>query len=88
MPTITTSPAITSQQANVLFIGNLSFFCEDSHLFELFSQYGPVEKATVVHNDEHTKSLLYGFVTMATTHAAFELQRLLDGHVFMGRRMK
>jgi RNA recognition motif-containing protein len=83
-----TTTAVAVQQQNVLFIGNLSFFCEDHHLFDLFNEYGIVEKVVVVHDADYTKSLLFGFVTMATAHTAQEVLRLLDGHMFMGRRMK
>jgi RNA recognition motif-containing protein len=82
------APSAILGQENVLFIGNLSFFCEERHLFELFNQYGPVEKVVITHNVEHTKSLLFGFVTMSTVHAAHEILRLFDGHMFMGRNMK
>ncbi len=78
----------TVSQPNILFVGNLSYFCEERHLFELFNQYGPVEKTVIIHNEQQIKSLLFGFVTMKSAHAAQELQRLMDGHMFMGRRMK
>ncbi len=78
----------TNAQNNVLFVGNLSFFCEEKHLFELFNQYGPVENVHIVRNDDHTRSLLFGFVTMTTAHAAREMHRLLNECMFMGRRMK
>jgi RNA recognition motif-containing protein len=78
----------SGNQPNVVFVGNLSYFCEENHLFELFNQYAHVQHVRVVHNDNNTRSLMFGFVTLATTREALEMERLLNNHLFMGRRMK
>lgn len=74
--------------SRVLFIGNLCYFCEEQHLWELFSEYGCVEAVRVVQNVEKTKSLMYGFITMSSNQEAAQMVDLLDGHLFMGRKIK
>ncbi len=73
---------------NVLFVGNLSFFCEERDLQNLFGQYAPVQSIRIVRNDDKTRSLMYGFVAMASNQEAMEMVKLFNDHLFMGRRMK
>jgi RNA recognition motif-containing protein len=78
----------TVEQPNVVFVGNLSYFCEETHVFELFNQYGHVQHVRIVRNDSNTRSLMFGFVTLSSIHEAREIERLLNNHMFMGRRMR
>ncbi len=78
---------------SVLFVGNLSYFCEESHLAKLFEQYGVVKKIQIIRHsdngDESTsRSLLFGFVTMSCEAFAKEVERVLNHHMFMGRRLR
>jgi RNA recognition motif-containing protein len=77
-----------SHQPNVVFVGNLSYFCEEQHLFRLFSQYGHVQRVFIVQNDSNTKSLMFGFVTLLSDVEAREIEKLLHNHLFMGRRLR
>lgn len=79
---------IKNYKPNELFIGNLSYFCEEKDLFELFDQYGNVEDVRIIKNDTGTRSLMFGFVTMSSVHEAREMEKLLNGHMFMGRRIR
>ena len=81
-------PPTLADKTTILFVGNLSFFCEESHLMELFSQYGHVQGIRILLNRKQNKSLMYGFVTMQSTVEAVEMVFLLDGHLFMGRKLK
>ncbi len=72
----------------VLFVGNLSYFCEGHHLRELFEEYVQVQHARVMYNEQNTRSLMYGFVTLCSVQAAKEMERILDNHMFMGRPMR
>jgi RNA recognition motif-containing protein len=78
----------TIEQPNIVFVGNLSYFCEESDLFELFNQYGRVQHVRIVRNDTNTRSLMFGFVTLSSVHEAREMERLLNNHLFMGRSMR
>ncbi len=74
--------------AREIFVGDLSFFCDEIHLFEHFSQYGRVENCRIMKNDTRTKSLMYGFMTMATEQEASTAAHALNNTMFMGRCMK
>ncbi|KAG0553879.1 hypothetical protein M758_12G048700 [Ceratodon purpureus] len=49
---------------NKMFVGNLSWACDQEGLFELFSDYGKVVEAKVVYDKETGRSRGFGFVTM------------------------
>lgn len=83
-----TVSSTTNKNHSVLFVGNLSFFCEEKHLYDLFSQYAHIEHVRILQNTNKTKSLMYGFVTVTAEDEAMELTHLLDGHLFMGRRLR
>jgi polyadenylate-binding protein len=71
-----------------LFVGNLSFFCKEEDLRVFFQQYSRIEYLRVLYNRRLRKSLMYGFVTLSTETEAANVLHLLDGHLFMGRKIK
>lgn len=72
-----------------VFVGNLSFFCKEDHLVELFKQYGPVLKVTVARNvDMANNSLLYGYVEFERAEDASRAMDGTHGNLFMGRRLR
>lgn len=79
-------------QTKIVFVGNLSYFCEDHHLHDLFNEYGQVDNARVMRSDDNTRSLMFGFVTMASVNQAKEVTRIFSnngqGHMFMGRKIR
>lgn len=78
----------TNDQGKVVFVGNLSFFCEEQHLRELAMHYSRPESVRVIWNDDNTKSLMFGFVRLSTPQEAEQLERALDGMFFMGRHIR
>ncbi len=71
-----------------IFIGNLSYFCEDQHLQQLCAQYGHVERVRVCRSDDQIKPLQYGFATMSTRAEAEKVVNALQGQLFMGRKLR
>ncbi len=71
-----------------LYVGNLSYFCEEYHLWELFGRIGNVDRCFVIHNYEGTRSLLFGFVRMATVDEALFAIKVLNDQMFMGKALK
>lgn len=69
-----------------VFVGNLSYFCTNRALTELFSSYGAVYSA-VVRRSKRNVPLHYGFVELSATEAPSAIQEL-DGREFMGRKLK
>ncbi len=86
--TFSTDLSRSSEESNGVFVGNLSFFCEECHLYDLFLEYGQVQHARIVRNDNNSRSLLFGFVTMSSPHEAAEMARLLNNHLYMGRSLR
>jgi hypothetical protein len=80
--------AIKNYKPNELFVGNLSYFCEEKDLYALFEENGHVEDVRIIKNDSGTRSLMFGFVTMSTIHETREMEKLLNGQMFMGRKLK
>ncbi len=86
-----------SQQSSVImknevFVGNLSYFCDESDLYNLFNSYADVTYCRVMRNanniDRQNRSLLFGFVTLSSVHEAKEMSKLLTGMLFMGRLLR
>jgi RNA recognition motif-containing protein len=87
-----TSSSTSSKHHNFnpceLFVGDLSFFCDERDLYALFEQCGTVQDVRIIRNDHGTRSLMFGFVTMSDVHEARESERLLHGQYFMGRTLR
>ncbi len=71
-----------------LFVGNLSYFCEEKDIFALFNDYSTVTNVRIMRTDDQTRSLKYGFVVIANHQELEEICRLLNGHLFMGRCLR
>ncbi len=76
------------ENPNEVFVGNLSFFCEEQHLLELFQPYSTVTHCRIMRSEDRTRSLLFGFIAFATHHEMIEMCKLFNGHVFFGRRLR
>jgi RNA recognition motif-containing protein len=70
-----------------LFVGDLSFFCSEKHLHELFQPYSPVD-IRIKRSDTRGRSLMFGFVKMESQEMASRASADLNGKVFMGRVIK
>ena len=71
-----------------LFIGNLSIYCIEKDLFNLFSKYGNVQAVIVKTNSKTKLGLGYGFVRFSTREEAAIAMRELHGSIFMGREIR
>ncbi len=72
-----------------LFVGNLSYFCEERHLYDLFNTYSNVLDARIMRGgDDNKRSLIYGFVTLSSLYELEEMSKLLNNHLLLGRRMR
>lgn len=71
---------------NKLYVGNLSFATEESHLQTLFAGDGRQVTSVRIMTDRETKrSKGFGFVEMATPEDAQKAIAALHGQEFMGR---
>ncbi len=81
-------PVLVIRKPNEVFVGDLSYFCEEKDLFDLFSQYGTVDNCRIVRNDSKNRSLMFGFVCMSNEQEAQAVAKILHNSTFMGRAMK
>jgi RNA recognition motif-containing protein len=81
-------PSIPRSQPNEIFVGNLSFFCNEKHLYDYFSLYSHVTNVRITRNVHKHRSLMFGFVAFKTPQEAREMAKLMDGHFFMGRYLR
>ena len=73
---------------NELFVGDLSYFCTEKDLANLFGKYGGVLATRIKRPDgssPNSRSLMYGFVCMETLEGAYAAARSLHRSLFMGR---
>ncbi len=72
-----------------LFVGNVSFFCQENQLLELFGTIGLVTHCQIVRNEGHRRArpLLYAFVCMSTRKEAMQAIKAINGMMFMGRNL-
>jgi RNA recognition motif-containing protein len=65
-----------------IFVGNLSYFCTNKTLVELFSTVGPVHEV-MVRKSRRNQPLHYGFVEMSPEDASKALE-VMHNKDFMG----
>ncbi len=71
-----------------LFVGDLSFFCQEQDLYNLFSQFGDVQSVRIIRNGHRKRSLTFGFVALSSPQEARNMMHLFNKHLFMGRNLK
>ncbi len=77
---------LSSFVMSFLVVENLSFFCEESHLFNLFDQYADVQLIKIVKDGSGCPR--FAHITITSENYAVEMQRILNNHLFMGRRLR
>lgn len=79
---------------NELFVGNLSYFCQENDLYQFLDGYCHVSNVRIMRgvtnnsNGKPHRPLLFGFVTVATVQEAHEMSKLMTGMIFMGRKLR
>ncbi len=71
-----------------IFVGDLSFFCHENDVFQLFSQFGQVMEVRIKKSEGNGKSLMFGFVKMSSMMESDEAIKRLNGIMYMGRTLK
>lgn len=67
-----------------IFVSSLNFRARKEDLIELFSQFGEVTSARIIHNKETHRSRGYGFVEMSEEDGMKAIEAL-NGTEHMGR---
>lgn len=73
---------------NTLFVGDLSIFCTEDDLRELFEKFGELSEVKIIRCEETKKNLSYGFVKYVETEAAVKANEELNGTMLCGRPLR
>ena len=71
-----------------IYVGNLSFDTNEQGLQTLFSQYGQVDRVSLITDRDTGRSRGFAFVTMGDGGAAQSAIDALNGKEFEGRTLK
>jgi RNA recognition motif-containing protein len=71
-----------------LFIGDLSIFCTEEIIEEIFAPYGKIIYTTIMKCSNTNKSLCYGFLKFASWQDAVRAKDDLNGQVICGRAIR
>jgi RNA recognition motif-containing protein len=71
-----------------LFIGDLSAFCTERDIHDLFATYGEVTEIKIMRSEETHRNLSYGFLKYASITAAANALNALNGVLFCGRHLR
>ena len=71
-----------------IYVGNLPYSVTQEDLTTLFSEFGNVERATVVMDRETNRSKGFGFVEMADNAAATQAIEALNNTELNGRALR
>lgn len=74
--------------SNKLYVGNLSFDCDQASLEGEFANLGTVDSCKVIMDRDTGRSRGFAFVEMGTPEEARTCIDELDGKEFMGRNMR
>jgi RNA recognition motif-containing protein len=75
------------QAKQSLFLGDLSYFCEESHIATLFEKYGPIVAINICRTNDG-EPLYYGFIELAEEESKLLAWKELDGVELLGRNLK
>lgn len=81
------SPNLLPEACRSLFLGDLSCFCQENEIYDIFSQFGPIDEIRIKRNEEGL-GLGYGFVTFLEMKSAEAALLGADGMVILGRPVK
>jgi RNA recognition motif-containing protein len=71
-----------------IFVGNLSVFCTEQDLEQVFSRYGTILEIRMAKSEDRSKHLSYGFIKFASVASAQLAMIELDGRILCGRPLK
>lgn len=81
-------PKATSSSS--VFVGDLSYFCQEVDLYQLFRPFGEILRVTVVRGKDGKttkKTCYYGFVDFCNPSSAQSAIEAMQGKMFLGRNL-
>jgi len=71
-----------------IYVGNMSYDVTEEDLQQLFEEYGPVSKATIINDRDTGRPKGFGFVEMENQADGEQAIQELDGSAVKGRDIK
>lgn len=78
----------TNPPRNSLFIGDLSIFCTEDDLRDLFSPFGELLEIKIMKSEDKGRSLSYGFVKFSDPACASRALNELQHKLLHGRNLR
>lgn len=86
-PSVTEEDDDSALPTKTLYVGNLPYKANESHVRDLFAQHGDVFAVRLMKDKRTGKRRGFGFVVMAATHAQSAIDALNE-HDYMQRTLK
>lgn len=74
--------------SRTIFVGDLSYYCTEEHLYQHFQSFGPIELAQLKTSKDGKPHLSYGFVKYHDSESAAAAIEAMDGKVMLGRAIR
>eukprot|EP01038_Epipyxis_sp_PR26KG_P011695 gene11695-15658_t len=71
-----------------LFIGDLSYFCEEADIIRGFEPFGEIMEVKIKRNQETNRNLSYGFLRYANSNSAKRAIEEMNGMLLCGRPVR
>lgn len=85
---LATNTVAPGANKSTLFLGDLSAFCSEADINEIFSPYGEVLEIKIMRSEETHRNLSYGFIKFAAHNSAKKALNGLNGVLFCGRNLR
>ncbi len=82
------SEDFAGSQIHTVFVGDLSIFCNETHIEEAFARFGRVLSVRIAFDVGNQKQLPYGFVEFGSTEHAEEAIKAMNGSLLCGRKLR
>lgn len=74
--------------STTLFLGDLSVYCTQQDLYNIFEPFGPIESIQLKRKSTPDARPTYGFVTYRFRESAESALRVMNGQVVSGRAIR
>lgn len=71
-----------------LFLGDLSVYCTEQDIYEIFQPFGPIESIQLKRKSTSNSRPSYGFIQYQFRESAEEALRVMNGRVVHGRAIR
>jgi RNA recognition motif-containing protein len=73
---------------STLFLGDLSAFCSENDIHQIFRPFGEILEIKIMRSEETMRNLSYGFIKFSNPSNAKKAMNCLNGTLFCGRHLR